>query len=122
MIKARSNFAVALPVVLFVGHYLADLLFDARWALLDAYLDPFCFIPIVFTGWLVEMGVLFGVNRLSGTITLIGGVTLSVFVEEVFPRYGAGFTHDWWDYPLYFAGLAYFWWFINPEDEHQLHT
>lgn len=115
MTRVKSPLLAAIPLILFLSHHLIQSFTGLRWPLINGYLDPLCFIPVLFTAWLWELGWLFEVRRMSGSITLIAGTILIVFVEEIFPRHGPGFTHDWWDYPAYFLGLAYFWFFINPD-------
>ncbi|MEM9929408.1 MAG: hypothetical protein AAF840_06300 [Bacteroidota bacterium] len=102
------------PAGIFLFHQTAQYGFGWRWGLVDSYLDPLLFLPILLGLLLVERKHLFQRHRLTGLETLICGLLLAIIGEEVFPRLRPVFVRDVWDYFLYALGLAWFWWRINP--------
>ncbi|MTB50330.1 hypothetical protein [Lewinella sp. W8] len=107
--------AAAIPFLLFGGHLILERLLRLHWTLLDHYLDPLCFLPILLTLWLIDLRWLFGRPRLTAAFTLVAGTFFIVLGEIIFPILDPAFVHDPWDYPFYLIGLAYFWFFINPK-------
>lgn len=106
--------AVAVPALLFTGHFVLERLLRISCPALDRYLDPFCYLPLLLTVWLIDLHWMFGLRRLSGPFTLVASLFLVILAEIIFPTMEPAFVHDLWDYPVYLLGLGYFWFFINP--------
>lgn len=102
------------PAAVFVGHQVLQYGLGVRLGIVDAYLDPLLFLPIMLGLFLQERWCFFGHRRISGLETIIAGLALTLVAEEVFPRWQPAFVHDYWDYLLYAFGLAWFWYKINP--------
>ena len=105
------------PALIFACHQILQYGFGIRLTLVDAYLDPLLFLPIMLGLFLQERWWFFGHRRMSGLETIVAGLALALVAEDFLPRWQPAFVYDQWDYLFYALGLGWFWWAINPGKE-----
>jgi hypothetical protein len=109
LLGRRINAVYAVALIAFLAHQVLIHL-DCSTAVLDAYLDPLCTVPVVlglpsagaqyvWPGW-----------RLPWAHTLVFTLVLAVVFEWAVPRNDLRFTSDRWDVLAYALGaLAWRW-------------
>lgn len=103
------------PLIAFIFHQVFQLGFRAELPIIDDFLDPFLFLPIILGLYLQErrwvlMDNLYVLDKFS----LYGlSLILCVLVEVVYPYLNDGYTFDIYDFPSYGAGAVYFQYTIN---------
>jgi hypothetical protein len=84
--------------------------------IVDSFLDPLLFMPILFHLILWEQRFLFGKGNsyvLSWKKMITVLIFISVFCEYFFPRWNDNFTMDYWDIICYIIGTLFFGLFLN---------
>lgn len=103
-------------LILLAVHQIMQKALDLNVPILDSFLDPLLFMPILLHLILWEQRFLFkkGSNYvLSWRQIVFILVFVTVFCEYFFPRWSDNFTMDYWDIFCYTIGALLFWLFFN---------
>lgn len=83
-------------------------------SIIDAYLDPLLFFPVVMGGMLWERRWLYRADfTFSKMSCFIYFIVLVILVEGLFPLWNDRFIYDPWDVVAYAVGMLFFMRVIN---------
>lgn len=103
-------------LILVLAHQIIQKILDINVSMLDSYLDPLMFMPILLhlilweQRFLLRKGLLY-VLPWKQIIAFL--IIVSIFCEYFFPRWSNGFTRDYWDILCYTLGAVFFGLFLN---------
>lgn len=103
-------------VTLVAIHQIMQKVLNWNFPILDAYLDPLLFMPILLHLILWERRFIFKKGRhyiLPWIEILAFFILVSVLCEYLFPRWSTRFTLDYWDVLCYAIGAMIFGLFLN---------
>ncbi len=103
-------------MIIFLIHQITQKVLGISFPLLDNYLDPLLFMPIILNFILWERRYLFKKGSdytLPIPHVLILWICLSILTEYFFPRWNSGFTADILDVCCYGLGTLFFLLFMN---------
>jgi len=103
-------------VTLVAIHQIMQKVLNWNFSLIDAYLDPLLFMPILLHLILWERRFIFkkGTHYILPWIQILAlFIFVSVLCEFFFPRWSARFTMDYWDVLCYAIGALVFGLFLN---------
>lgn len=119
----RPWFIVILTTAL--THQVLQKIFSFNILVIDSYLDPFLFMPILLHLILFERRYIFGKGasyRLPWYQILTIILFVSIVSELLFPRWSAEFTADYIDVIVYFIGGIVFGVFWNVPNSSKVET
>lgn len=119
----RPWFIVILTIAL--THQVLQKIFSFNILVIDSYLDPFLFMPILLHLILFERRYIFGKGasyRLPWYQILTIILFVSIVSELLFPRWSAEFTADYIDVIVYFIGGIVFGVFWNVPNSSKVET
>lgn len=97
-------------------HQIVQKVLDINIPLIDSFLDPILFMPILLHLILWERRYLFGKGPgyvLSWSQMLMVLIFVSILCEYFFPQWNDKFTMDYWDIVCYAIGAFIFGRFLN---------
>lgn len=103
-------------LVLVLIHQIVQKVLNLNIPILDSFLDPLLFMPILLHLILWERRFLFGKGSryvLSWRQIIVILIFVTVFCEYFFPRWNHDFTMDYWDILCYSVGALLFGTFFN---------
>lgn len=106
-------------------HQVLQKVFNFNILVIDSYLDPFLFMPILLHFILMERRYIFGKGAsycLSWYQILTVILFVSIVCELLFPRWSAEFTADYIDVIVYFIGGIVFGVFWNVPNSKKVAT
>ena len=107
MRRTFLHYSFLIPLVIFLGHQLLELILHIRIAFIDNYLDPFCMSAMALHLLAAERQWLFN-QPLNNLDVIITTVVLAIVSEVIFPYLSDRFTADYWDVLAIASGSVWY--------------
>ncbi|UII20832.1 hypothetical protein [Fulvivirga ligni] len=118
MIDRIINYSFLVPLVIFLGHQLLEIIFKISIPFIDYYLDPFCMSALALHLQAAERYLIFDQN-LQTVDVIITTIFLAIVSEVLFPYLSDRFVADALDVLAIMLGAV--WYLMTNPDFNRAH-
>lgn len=105
----KSNYLFIIYTILFIIHQVLQKVLNAHIQIIDSYLDPLLFMPVLLQLIKWERKCIFKKNYYFSFVEIvIWTSSIALITEYIFPKMNDNFTADIIDVFMYFAGAMIF--------------